>query len=109
MNKTRFEKLKERYPDYCKNDFAAKKSVLSIFSTDSWTNLEQLKKAKHSPTDCQRCLKDLIYKNVLQKLPIKTNAYRRKAFLHDFDGKKSAVLQDVTNEIVSGLNRDFKS
>ena len=29
--------------------------------------------------------------------------------MHDFDGKKSAVLQDVTNEIVSGLNRDFKS
>ena len=29
--------------------------------------------------------------------------------MHDFDGKKSAVLQDVTNEIVSGLNCDCKS
>ena len=90
INKKRFEKFQERYPDCCKNgtssykafvdkfpkiienikylgkkDPAATKSVLSIFSTDSWTNLEQLKKAKHSPTDCQRCLKDLIYKNVL--------------------------------------------
>ena len=35
--------------------------------------------------------------------------YQLNAFLHDFDGKKSAVLQDVTNEIVSGLNCDFKS
>ena len=77
VNKKRFEKFRERYPDYRKNDTssykafvnkfpniienikslgkkdpAAKKSVLSKFSTDSWTNLEQLKKAKHSPTDC---------------------------------------------------------
>ena len=29
--------------------------------------------------------------------------------MYDFDGQKSAVLQDVTNEIVSDLNRDFKS
>ena len=133
VNKKRFDKFRERYTDYCKNDTssykafvnkfpniienikslgkkdpAAKKSVLSTFSTDSWTNLEQLKKAKHSPTDCQVCLKDPIYKNVLSKLPIKTSAYRRKAFLHDFNGKKSAVLQNVTNEIVSDLNRDFK-
>ena len=92
-----------------KKDPAAKKSVLSTFSTDSWTNLEQLKKAKHSPTDCQGCLKDPIYKNVLSKLPIKTNSYRRKAFLYDFNGKKSAALQNVTKEIVSDLNRDFKS
>ena len=134
MNKKRFGKFQERYPDYCKNytsnykafvnkfpkiiknikslekkDPAAKKSILSIFSTDSWTNLEQLKKAKHSPTDCQGCLKDPIYKKALSKLPIKTNAYCRKTFLHDFNGKKSAVLQDVTNETMSGLNRDFKS
>ena len=134
MNKKRFEKFQERYSDYCKNDTssykafvnkfpkiienikslgkkdpAAKKSILSIFSTDSWTNLEQLKKTKHSPTDCQGCLKDPIYKKALSKLPIRTNTYPRKAFLHDFDGKKSAVLQDVTNEIVSGLNRDFKT
>ena len=120
MNKKRFEKFQERYPDYCKNDTssykafvnkfpkiienikslrkkdpAVKKSILSIFSTDSWTNLEQLKKTKHSPTDCQGCLKDPIYKKALSKLPIKTNAYRRKAVLHDFDGKKSAILQDV--------------
>ena len=133
VNKKRFEKFLKRYPDYCKNDTssykafvnkfpnivenikslgkkdpAAKKSVLSTFSTDSWTNLEQLKKNKHSPTDCQGCLKDPMYKNVLSKLPIKTNAYRRKAFLHDFNGKKTAVLH-VTNEIVNDLNRDFKS
>ena len=113
-NGKKFEKFEERYSDYCKNDtssykafvnkfpkilenikslgkkdLAAKKSVLSIFSTDSWTNLEQLKKAKHSATDCQGCLKDLIYKNALSKSPIKTNAYCNKAFLHDFDGKKS--------------------
>ena len=131
MNKKRFEKFQERYSDYCKNDTssykafvnkfpkiienikslgkkdpAAKKSVLSIFSTDSWPNLEQLKKAKHSPTDCQGCLKDPIYKNALSKLPIKTN---RKAFLYYFDGKNSVVLQDVTNEILSDLNCDFKS
>ena len=72
---------------------------MSIFLADSWTNLEQLKKTKHSPTDCQVCL----------KLPIKTNTYRRKAFLKHFNGKKSAVLQDATNETVSDLNRDFKS
>ena len=29
--------------------------------------------------------------------------------MHDFHGKKSAVLQNVTNEIVSDLSRDFKS
>ena len=29
--------------------------------------------------------------------------------MHDFDGKKSAVLHDVTNKIVSDLNRDLKS
>ena len=29
--------------------------------------------------------------------------------MHDFDGKTSAVLQNVTNEIVSDLNSDFKS
>ena len=134
VNKKRFEKFLKRYPDYCKNDTssykafvnkfpnivenikslgkkdpAAKKSVLSTFSTDSWTNLEQLKKTKHSSTDCQRCLKDRMYKNILSKLPIKTNAYRRKAFLHDFDGKKSTVLHDVTNESVSDLNRNFMS
>ena len=88
INKKRFEKFQERYPDHCKNDTssykafvdkfpkiienikslwkknpAAKKSVLSIFSTDSWTNLEHLKKTKHSPTDSQGCLKDPIYKN----------------------------------------------
>ena len=68
MNKKWFEKFQERYPDYCKNDTsnykafvyrflkiienvfgekdpAAKKSVLSVFSRDSWTNLEQLKKS----------------------------------------------------------------
>ena len=89
--------------------FCCQKSVLSIFSTDSWTNLEQVKKDKHSPTDCEWCLKNPIYKNTLSKLPIKTNAYRRKAFLHDLDGKTSAVLQNVTNEIVSDLNSDFKS
>ena len=43
------------------------------------------------------------------KLPIKTNAYRRKAFLHDFEGKTSASLQNLTNEIVSDVNSDFKS
>ena len=90
-----------------KKDFAAKKSVLSIFFTDSWTNLEQVKKDKHSPTDCEWCLKNPIYKNTLSKLHIKTNAYRRKVFLHDFDGKTSAVLQNVTNEIVSDLNSDL--
>ena len=134
VNKKLFEKFQERYPDHCKNDTssykafvnkfpniienikslgekdpAGKKSFLSKFSTDSWTNLEQLKKTKYSPTDCQGCLKNAMYKNVLSKLPIKTNAYRRKAFLHDFNGKKSAVLHDVTNEIVSDLNCDFKS
>ena len=82
MNKKRFEKFQQRYPDYYRNDTSsykafiskfpkaiekinslgkkdpgAKKLVLSIFSTDSWTNLEQLKKAKHSPTDCQGCLR----------------------------------------------------
>ena len=50
-----------------------------------------------------------MYKNILSKLPIKTNAYRKKAFLHDFDGKKSTVLHDVTNEIVSDLNSNFMS
>ena len=35
------------------------------------------------------------------------NPYRRKAFLH-IDGEKSAVLQDVTNETVSDLNRNCK-
>ena len=99
MNKKRFEKFQERYHDYCKNhtssykafankfpkiienikslgkkDPAAKKSILSIFSTDSWTNLEQLEKTKHSRTDCQGCFKDPIYKKALSKLPIKTNA-----------------------------------
>ena len=92
-NGKKFEKFEERYSDYCKNDTssykafvnkfpkiienikslgkkdpAAKKSILSIFSTDSWTNLEQLKKTKHSPTDCQGCLKDPIYKKALSKL-----------------------------------------
>ena len=104
MNKKRFEKFQERYPDYCKNDTSNYKAFVNKFSkiienikssTDSWTNLEQLKKTKHSPTDCQGCLKDPIYKKALSKLPIKTNAYRRKAVLHDFDGKKSAILQDV--------------
>ena len=124
VNKKRFEKFQECYPDYCKNNTSSykafvnkftniienkKKSVLLTFSIDSWTNLEQLKKAKHSPTDYQGYLMDPMYKNILSKLPIKTNAYRRKAFLHDFNGKKSAVLHDVTNEIESDLNRDVKS
>ena len=52
---------------------------------------------------------DPMYNNILSKLPIKTNAYRRKAFLHGFNGKKSAILHDVTNEIESDLNRNFKS
>ena len=97
MNKKRFENFQEPYPYYCKNDAssykafvnkfpkiiknirslgkkdpAAKKSVLSIFSTDSWTNLEQFKKTKHSSADCQECLKDPICKNILSKLPINT-------------------------------------
>ena len=59
-----------------KKDFAAEKSVVSIFFTDSWNNLEQVKNDKHSPTDCEWCLKNPIYKNTLSKLPIKTNAYR---------------------------------
>ena len=134
MNKTRLEKFQERYPYYCKNDTssyktfvdkfpkifeninslgkkdpAAKKSVVTIFPPDSWTNLEQLKKAKHSPTDCQGCPKNPIYKNAVSKLPIKINVYRRKAFLHDFGRKKSTVLQNVTDEIVNDLNGDFKS
>ena len=50
-----------------------------------------------------------MYKNVLSKIPIKIYAYRSKAFLHGFNGKKSAVFHDVTNDIVSDLNRDFKS
>ena len=29
--------------------------------------------------------------------------------MHNFTGKKSAALQDVTSEIVSDLIRDFKS
>ena len=124
VNKKQFEKFEEHYLDYrkidtcsCKafvnkfpnsienikplwkKDSADKKSVLPIFLADSWTNLEQLKKTKHSPTDCQVCL----------KLPIKTNTYRRKAFLKHFNGKKAAVLQDATNETASDLNRDFKS
>ena len=44
-------KIIENIRSLGKKDPAAKKSVLSIFSTDSWTNLEQLKKAKHSSTD----------------------------------------------------------
>ena len=91
-----------------KSSLWGKKLVLSISSTGSWTNLERLKKAEHSPTDCQGCLNDPKYKKALPKLPIKTNPYRKKAFLRDIDGEKSAVLQDVTNETVSDLNRNFK-
>ena len=91
-----------------KSSLWGKKLVLSISSTGSWTNLEQLKKAEHSPTDCQGCLNDPKYKKALPKLPIKTNPYRKKAFLRDIDGEKSAVLQDVTNETVSDLNRNCK-
>ena len=105
------QSIRQQIPkNHWKNQvFWGKKSVLSIFPSGSWTNLEQLKNAEHSPTDCQGCLKDPKYKKALSKLPIKTNPYRRKAFLHDIDGEKSAVLQDVTNETVSDMNRNFKS
>ena len=34
-----------------------------------------------------------MFKNVLSKLSIKTNAYRRKAFLHDFLGKSQLFFR----------------
>lgn len=64
------------------------------------------------PNDLQQAVKmsqRLHIKDLLSKLPIETNSHCRKVFLHDFNRKQSAVLQDVINEIVSDLNRDFKS
>ena len=46
-----------------------------------------------------------MYKNLLSKLPIKTNAFCRKTFLHDFNG----VPRNVTNKIVSDSNHNFNS
>ena len=89
--KKRFEKFQERYPDYCQNDtssykafvnkfrkiiekiksFGEKISFIHIFYR-LLTNLEQLKKAEHSLTDCQGRLKDPKYKKALSKLPIQT-------------------------------------
>ena len=66
------------------------------------------------PNILQQAVKDVptipykktYYQNYQLKL---TRIVGRSSFFHDFNIKKSAVLQDVTNEIVSDLNRDFKS
>ena len=47
-----FPNIIENIKSLGKKDPAAKKSVLSTFLIDFWTNLQQLKKTKHSATDC---------------------------------------------------------
>ena len=105
----KFQKIVDNIKSLGKKDPAAKQLVLSTFSTVSWNKLDENKRSKHSTNDCQGCLNDPVFKELLAKLPVKKNVCRKKAFLNDFNGRKSATLREVTNQLVTNLNQEFKS
>ena len=112
VNKTRYDKFIERYFEFSeannsykiftnkhkkivdhikslgKKDVFCKNLFLTTFSSKSWNDLDPKDQNKHTPNNCQACLDNHIYKDLLSTLPRKNNTYKRKAFLNDFKGER---------------------
>ena len=76
-----FIKIKDTFILLRKNSVEKRDQFVETFSLDNFKSLKFVEKKKHSLFDCNGCLKNSVYKQLLSFLPIgkKSFTYKRKA------------------------------
>ena len=83
-----------------------KQEILTAFSKNEWDSLSYEVKKRHSLTDCDGCMKNLVYRKTLAKFPVTDKRLQQKASKNGL--YRDSVLADVTNLVVKKLDQTFK-
>ena len=83
-----------------------KQEFLTAFSKNEWDSLSYEVKKRHSLTDCDGCMKNLVYRKTLAKFPVNDKRLQQKASKNGL--YRDSVLVDVTNLVVKKLDQTFK-
>ena len=83
-----------------------KKQEILTFSKSEWDSLSYEVKERHSLTDCDGCMKNLVYRKTLAKFPINDKRLQQKATKNGL--YRDSVLADITNLVVKKQDQTFK-
>ena len=83
-----------------------KKQEILTFSKNEWDSLSYEVKKRHSLTDCDGCMKNLVYRKTLAKFPVNDKRLQQKATKNGL--YRDSVLADITNLVVKKLDQTFK-
>ena len=83
-----------------------KQEILTTFSKNEWDSLSYEVKKRHSLTDCDGCMKNLVYRKTLAKFPVTETRLQQKASKNGL--YRDSMLADIRNLVVTKLDQTFK-
>ena len=102
----KFKKIIPNIKGFEKKYRHKKQEILTTFSKNKWNSLSYEVKKRHSLTDCDGCMKNLVYRKTLAKFPLTDKRLQQKASKNGL--YRDSVLADVTNLVVKKLDQTFK-
>ena len=102
----KFKKIIPNIKGFEKKYRHKKQEILTTFSKNKWNSLSYEVKKRHSLTDCDGCMKNLVYRKTLAKFSVTDKRLQQKASKNGL--YRDSVLADVTNLVVKKLDQTFK-